>query len=39
MLEEREEEEEGQMIFGKRETKESDSPFTLMMIPKSLINS
>jgi hypothetical protein len=39
MAEEIEVEEEGQMIFGKEETRDSDFPFTLMLILKSLINS
>jgi hypothetical protein len=39
MEEETKVEEEGQMIFGKGETKDSDFQFTLMLIPKSLINS
>jgi hypothetical protein len=33
-----EEEEEGQMIFGREETRYCDFPFTLMLIPKILIN-
>ena len=39
MAEETEVEEEGQMIFGKGETKDFNFPFILMLILKSLINS
>jgi hypothetical protein len=39
MEEETKAEEEGQMIFGKGETKDFDFQFILMLIQKSLINS